>query len=61
MKGTSGMQFAQPAVTAPVVGPRSQEQLGPARRAPDVALEELTFVRIDEFSPVHRTAPADCA
>ena len=55
------MQFAQPAVTAPVVGPRSQEQLGPARRAPDVALEELTFVRIDEFSPVHRTAPADCA
>lgn len=55
------MHFAQPAVTARVVGLRSHEQLGPARRAPDVELEELTFVRIDGFSPVHRTAPEYCA
>ena len=51
------VQFAQPAVTAPMVGLRSQERLDAARRALDLELEELSFIWIDEFSPMHRAAP----
>ena len=40
-----------------MVGLRSQERLNAARRALDLELEELSFIWIDEFSPVHRAAP----
>jgi aryl-alcohol dehydrogenase-like predicted oxidoreductase len=49
--------LAQPAVTALIVGPRTQEQLTPARRALDLGLDELTLIRLDEISPGHRAAP----
>lgn len=51
----------QPAVTAPVVGPRTQGQLEAALRAIDLALEPGALQRLDEIFPGHRTAPEDYA
>jgi aryl-alcohol dehydrogenase-like predicted oxidoreductase len=51
----------QPAVTAPIVGPRTQEQLDAALRALDVRLDEAALARLDEIFPGHRTAPEDYA
>jgi aryl-alcohol dehydrogenase-like predicted oxidoreductase len=47
----------QPAVTAPIVGPRTQEQLDAAVRAVDVHLDEKALARLDEIFPGYRTAP----
>ena len=47
----------QPAVTAPIVGPRTQEQLDSAVRALDVHLDEKALARLDEIFPGYRTAP----
>ena len=51
----------QPAVTAPIVGPRTQEQLDAAIRALDVTLNEDALKRLDDIFPGHRTAPEDYA
>jgi aryl-alcohol dehydrogenase-like predicted oxidoreductase len=51
----------QPAVTAPIVGPRTQEQLDAAIRALDVTLDADTLKRLDDIFPGHRTAPEDYA
>ncbi|MGX7677737.1 aldo/keto reductase [Jatrophihabitans sp. DSM 45814] len=51
----------QPAVTAPIVGPRTQEQLDAAVRALDVTLDEKALTRLDEIFPGHKTAPEDYA
>lgn len=53
--------LAQPAVTAPIIGPRTQEQLDSALRALDVELDEQTLARLDEIFPGHRAAPEDYA
>jgi aryl-alcohol dehydrogenase-like predicted oxidoreductase len=47
----------QGAVTAPIVGPRIQEQLDAAVRALDVDLDEKALARLDEIFPGYRTAP----
>ena len=47
----------QPAVTAPVVGPRTQDQLDSALRAVDLALEPGALQRLDDIFPGYRTAP----
>jgi aryl-alcohol dehydrogenase-like predicted oxidoreductase len=47
----------QPAVTGPIVGPRTQAQLDAAVRALDVTLEEKTLARLDEIFPGYQTAP----
>jgi aryl-alcohol dehydrogenase-like predicted oxidoreductase len=49
--------LAQPAVTAPIVGPRTQEQLDAAVRAVDLELDEKALARLDEIFPGYRTAP----
>ncbi|WP_332602616.1 aldo/keto reductase [Arthrobacter sp. S2(2024)] len=49
----------QPAVTAPIVGPRTQEQLDAAIRALDVTLDADALKRLDDIFPGHRTAPED--
>ena len=49
--------LAQPAVTAPIIGPRTQEQLDAAVRALEVRLDEDTLRRIDEIFPGRDTAP----
>ena len=49
--------LAQPAVTAPIIGPRTQEQLDAAVRALEVRLDEDTLRKIDEIFPGRDTAP----
>ncbi|HEY2043300.1 MAG TPA: aldo/keto reductase [Jatrophihabitans sp.] len=51
----------QPAVTAPIIGPRIQEQLDAAVRAVDVRLDDKALARLDEIFPGHQTAPEDYA
>jgi aryl-alcohol dehydrogenase-like predicted oxidoreductase len=51
----------QPAVTAPIIGPRTQEQLDNAVRAVDVTLDEDALKRLDDIFPGHKTAPEDYA
>ncbi|HYU03355.1 MAG TPA: aldo/keto reductase [Jatrophihabitantaceae bacterium] len=51
----------QPAVTAPIVGPRTHEQLESAVRALDVELDEKALAQLDEIFPGHKTAPEDYA
>ncbi len=51
----------QPAVTAPIVGPRTQEQLDAAVRAVDLHLDDKALARLDEIFPGHRSAPEDYA
>jgi aryl-alcohol dehydrogenase-like predicted oxidoreductase len=51
----------QPAVTAPIVGPRTMEQLTSALRALDLSLDDKALSRLDEIFPGHKTAPEDYA
>ena len=56
-----GWLLHQPAVTAPIVGPRTMEQLDAAIRALDVHLDEKALNTLDEIFPGHKTAPEDYA
>jgi len=47
----------QPAVTAPIVGPRTMEQLDDALRAPSVRLTDDVLRRLDEIFPGPGPAP----
>ena len=49
----------QPGVTAPIIGPRTMEQLDAAQRALEVNLEDKTLLRLDEIWPGHEPAPDD--
>jgi len=51
----------QPAVTAPIIGPRTQEQLDSAIRALGVTLDAAALARLDEIFPGHKPAPEDYA
>jgi len=51
----------QPAVTAPIVGPRTQEQLDSAIRALDVKLDAATLAKLDEIFPGKKPAPENYA
>jgi aryl-alcohol dehydrogenase-like predicted oxidoreductase len=51
----------QPAVTAPIIGPRTMEQLESGLRALDVTLDAEALARLDEIFPGHRPAPEDYA
>jgi len=51
----------QPAVTAPIIGPRTQEQLDAAIRALGVTLDAAALARLDQIFPGHKTAPEDYA
>jgi aryl-alcohol dehydrogenase-like predicted oxidoreductase len=51
----------QPAVTAPIIGPRTADQLTTALDAVDVALDQATLDRLDKIFPGHRPAPEDYA
>jgi aryl-alcohol dehydrogenase-like predicted oxidoreductase len=51
----------QPAVTAPIVGPRTQEQLDSAIRAVDVKLDAAALARLDEIFPGKKPAPENYA
>ncbi|MER8188096.1 aldo/keto reductase [Kitasatospora sp. NPDC094015] len=51
----------RPAVTAPIIGPRTADQLAQALLALDVTLDETTLARLDEIFPPHREAPESYA
>ncbi|WP_458112973.1 aldo/keto reductase [Arthrobacter sp. R1-13] len=51
----------QPAVTSPIVGPRTQQQFDAALRALEVKLDADALKRLDDIFPGHRTAPEDYA
>jgi aryl-alcohol dehydrogenase-like predicted oxidoreductase len=53
--------LSRPVVTAPIIGPRTVEQLDGALRALDIDLDDKTLTRLDELFPGHRTAPEDYA
>ena len=47
----------QPAVTAPIIGPRTIEQLDGAERAVKVELDDETLDALDAIFPAYKTAP----
>lgn len=49
--------LAQPAVTAPIIGPRTMEQLTGAVPVLDLKLDDDTLSKLDEIFPGYRTAP----
>ncbi|GLU48735.1 aldo/keto reductase [Nocardiopsis ansamitocini] len=53
--------LTRPGVTAPIIGPRTTEQLDAAVRALQVRLDSSALDRLDEIFPGHRTAPEDYA
>ncbi|MBO3748920.1 aldo/keto reductase [Streptosporangiaceae bacterium NEAU-GS5] len=53
--------LSRPAVTAPIIGPRTLEQLDGSIRAVEISLDEKALARLDEIFPGHRTAPEDYA
>src|SRR5579871_2731472 len=50
-----------PAITAPIIGPRTIEQLDGSLRALEIKLSEETDQKLNEIFPGHRTAPEDYA
>jgi aryl-alcohol dehydrogenase-like predicted oxidoreductase len=53
--------LTRPAVTGPIIGPRTMEQLEGAQRALELHLEDKVLDRLDEIFPGYRTAPEDYA
>jgi aryl-alcohol dehydrogenase-like predicted oxidoreductase len=53
--------LTRPAVTGPIIGPRTVDQLDDSLRAVDLELDEKILARLDEIFPGHRTAPEDYA
>ena len=51
----------QPAVTAPIVGPRTMEQFEGSLKALDVQLDDDLLGRLDEIFPGYRAAPMEYA
>jgi aryl-alcohol dehydrogenase-like predicted oxidoreductase len=53
--------LSRPGVTAPIVGPRTAEQLDSALVAASLALEDSVLDELDEIFPGYRTSPEDYA
>jgi aryl-alcohol dehydrogenase-like predicted oxidoreductase len=51
----------RPAVIAPIIGPRTMEQLEGSQRALEISLEDDQMTRLDEIWPGHKPAPKDYA
>ncbi len=51
----------QPAVTAPIIGPRTAAQLDDGLRALNISLDGAALSRLDEIFPGPKTAPEDYA
>lgn len=53
--------LAQPAVSAPIVGPRTQAQLDSAIRSLDIELTHEHLAKLNEIFPGYKTSPEDYA
>ncbi|MFC5825303.1 aldo/keto reductase [Nonomuraea insulae] len=51
----------QRAVTGPIIGPRTMEQLEGSLRTLEIELDDAALARLDEIFPGHKTAPEDYA
>ncbi|WP_375424685.1 aldo/keto reductase [uncultured Friedmanniella sp.] len=51
----------QPVVTAPIIGPRTPDQLDSALGTVEIQLDASTLARLDELFPGHKPAPEDYA
>ncbi|WP_422678017.1 aldo/keto reductase [Blastococcus brunescens] len=51
----------QPAVTAPIVGPRTMQQFEGSLAALEVTLEDAALDRLDEIFPGYKAAPMEYA
>lgn len=51
----------QPAVTAPIIGPRTASQLTAGLRALEISLDEAALATLDKIFPGPKTAPEDYA
>ncbi|RYG39865.1 aldo/keto reductase [bacterium] len=49
--------LTRPFVTAPIIGPRTIEQLDSSARTPDIELSPETLAKIDELFPPFKTSP----
>jgi aryl-alcohol dehydrogenase-like predicted oxidoreductase len=49
--------LTRPAVTGPIIGPRTMEQLDGAQHALELTLEDKVLARLDEIFPGYKTAP----
>ncbi|MGP0030145.1 MAG: aldo/keto reductase [Acidimicrobiales bacterium] len=61
--GTVGLAWllTRPAVTAPIVGPRTVDQFEGALRAVDVTLDDKVLAELDDIFPGYRTSPEEYA
>ena len=61
--GTIGLAWllTRPAVTAPIIGPRTREQLDSALSAVELSLSQDHLRRLAEIFPGRKTAPEDYA
>ncbi len=50
-----------PVVTAPIIGPRTMEQLNGSLRALEITISEETNTKLNEIFPGYKTAPEDYA
>jgi aryl-alcohol dehydrogenase-like predicted oxidoreductase len=53
--------LTRPAVTAPIIGPRTPDQFEGALRAVEITLDEKVLSRLDEIFPGYKTAPEEYA
>ena len=53
--------LTRPAVTAPIVGPRTAEQLDSALAALELKLDDSALEELDDIFPGHQTSPEDYA
>jgi len=53
--------LAQPAVVAPIIGPRTQDQLVRSLKALEVELSTAQLATLDEIFPGYKTSPEDYA
>jgi aryl-alcohol dehydrogenase-like predicted oxidoreductase len=53
--------LTRPAVAAPIIGPRTMDQLDGALESVDITLPEEALAKLDELFPGHKTAPEDYA
>ena len=53
--------LAQPGVTAPIIGPRTIEQLDGSLRALEITLDDTALATLDEIFPGYKTSPEDYA
>lgn len=53
--------LSNPVVTAPIIGPRTMDQLDGSLRALEIKLSDETLKQINDIFPGHKTAPEDYA